>query len=309
MRTIVTALWISLLLASSALGQLVASRPPDGLAVSTGNLYFTSHDAAGATVWRTSQTSVPGQESVLFWEAGARFGDIAFAQINGAFFGFFFAQKGNVVTIRRVPLTGGNAVVIATVTDVDIVNTHQNLATDGVNVYWQDAGAIHKVPVGGGAIAVLDQTQANAPTAGIDLRNGVITYASVNDIRFVPVGGATTAPSVRTIAHASTTVTALSAGASGVFWGERNGAVRVKASGSATQTLPFPSTLMATSIASDGAAVAWTRCLGQCELVRFPLLSGNVVPIAPNAFGIHITPTKTLFWADSAGVHRRGFNQ
>jgi hypothetical protein len=308
MRTIGTTLWISLFLALSAQGQLVSSRPPDGLAVSTGNLYFTSHDAAGATVWRTSQTSVPGQESVLFWEAGARFGDIVFAQVNGGFFGFFFAQKGGVITIRRVPLTGGNAVVIATVTDVDIVNTHQNLATDGVNVYWQDSGAIRKVPVGGGAITVLDQTQANTPTAGIDLRNGTIIYASVNDIRFVPTGGATTSPSVRTIARASTTVTALNAGSAGVFWGERNGAVREK-SGSVPRTLPVTSSLLPTSIASDGPSVAWTRCIAQCELVRFPLFSGSVVPIAPNAFGIHITPPKTLFWADAAGVHRRSFNQ
>src|SRR6476469_8719711 len=71
---------------------LVTSRKPDGLILSTGNLYFTSHDAAGATVWRTSQTSVPGQASVLYWEPGARFGDIVFAQVDGSFFGYFFAQ-------------------------------------------------------------------------------------------------------------------------------------------------------------------------------------------------------------------------
>src|SRR5690242_16918675 len=31
----------------------VSFRKPDGLILSQGNLYFTSHDAAGATVWRT----------------------------------------------------------------------------------------------------------------------------------------------------------------------------------------------------------------------------------------------------------------
>lgn len=49
----------------NAQSDLVSFRKPDGLILSTGNLYFTSHDAAGATIWRTSQTSVPGQETVL----------------------------------------------------------------------------------------------------------------------------------------------------------------------------------------------------------------------------------------------------
>src|ERR1041385_4306266 len=113
MRTIGTTLWISLFLALSAQGQLVSSRPPDGLAVSTGNLYFTSHDAAGATVWRTSQISVPGQETVLYWEPGARFGDIVFAQVGGAFFGYFFVSNASGLTIKRVSLTGGPATVLA----------------------------------------------------------------------------------------------------------------------------------------------------------------------------------------------------
>src|SRR5258708_37913436 len=68
---------------------LVSSRKPDGLILSTGNLYFTSPDAAGATVWRTAQSSIPGQEGVLYWEPGARFGDIVFAQVDGSFFGYF----------------------------------------------------------------------------------------------------------------------------------------------------------------------------------------------------------------------------
>src|SRR6185312_12256971 len=60
---------------------LVSSRPPDGLILSTGNLYFTSHDAATASVWRAAQTSRPGQEILLYSEPGARFGDIVFAQV------------------------------------------------------------------------------------------------------------------------------------------------------------------------------------------------------------------------------------
>jgi hypothetical protein len=171
MRAIVLAVLVSLFSLLSAEGQLITSRKPDGLAVSTGNVYFTSHDAAGATVWRTSQNSKPGQESVLFWEAGARFGDIVFAHIGGNFFGFFFARKNNVITIRRVSLTGGNATVIATVTDVDIENSHGNLATDGASLFWQDVRAVRKVSVNGGPITTLDQTRQNTARDSSDHRD------------------------------------------------------------------------------------------------------------------------------------------
>ena len=105
MRLIILAACITLLSVTCTQAQLVSSRKPDGLILSTGNLYFTSHDAAGAAVWRTSQTSVPGQETVLYWEAGARFGDIVFAQVGGNFFGYFFAQNGGVMR-REIQVTG-----------------------------------------------------------------------------------------------------------------------------------------------------------------------------------------------------------
>jgi len=324
MRAIVIAVLASVFSLLPIEGQLVASRKPDGLAVSTGNVYFTSHDAAGATVWRTSQNSTPGQESVLFWEAGARFGDIVFAQIGGNFFGFFFAEKNaeknKVITIRRVSLTGGNATVIATVTDVDIENSHGNLATDGASLFWQDVSTIRKVSVNGGPITTLDQTRQNTPTGGIVLQNGRIIYASVTDIRFVPATGAVTSPAVRTIATAATTVTALHEGLSGAYWGDRDGAVRVKRSGSPARTLPATAGVMATSIATNGvvtangvqsdAQIAWTRCTSQsCQLVRFPISSGAVQPIGNDALGAHITSAGNVFWGDTAGVHRKPFNE
>jgi hypothetical protein len=208
---------------------LLSSRKPDGLILSTGNVYFTSHDAAGAAVWRMAQTEVPGQERVLYWEAGAVFGDIVFAQVNGNFFGYFFARQGNIITIKRIPLEGGNATVLTTLTsDVDIANSHRNLITDGVNLYWQDVNSIRKMPIAGGAVTVLDPAGANTPTAGLALQNSNIIYASVADIRFVPPNGAITTPTVRTITTASTSVTALYAVFNAVYWGERSGAVRLK---------------------------------------------------------------------------------
>ena len=152
MRSITLAVCITILAVTCAQAQLISSRKPDGLILSTGNLYFTTHDAAGATVWRTSQASVPGQETVLYWEAGARFGDIVFAQVGGSFFGYFFAQNGGVITIKRVSLTGGNATTLATITNVDIANSHRNLVTDGVSLFWQDDRTVRRMSINGGAV-------------------------------------------------------------------------------------------------------------------------------------------------------------
>jgi hypothetical protein len=287
---------------------LVSLRKPDGLILSTGNLYFTSHDAAGATVWRTSQTSVPGQESVLYWEPGARFGDIVFAQVDGNFFGYFFAQNAGVITIKRVSLTGGAATVLATITNVDVANSHRNLLTDGVNLYWQDDRAVRKIPIRGGAVTVIDPSTPNTPTAGLALQNGNIIYASVADIRFVPPNGAVTAPSVRTIATASSRVTTLNAAANGVFWGEQGGAVRRRV-GSTTTTLQ-PGGAVPTSISANGstaaAAQAWTQCGSPCQL-RFVFSAVNSTrTIGTDALGVTVVG-RNIFWGDSAGVHRQGF--
>jgi len=193
-----------------SISELVSYRNPDGLILSTGNLYFTYHDDATASVWRMAQSAVPGQEILLYSEPGVRFGDIVFAQVDGAFSGYFFSTSGGAaVTIKRVPLTGGPATVLATVTDIDVANSHRNLVTDGVNLYWQDVHSVRKMPIHGGVVTVLDEASPNTPTAGLALQNGNLIYASVTAIRFVPVGGTTTPPSARTIATAAERVTAL----------------------------------------------------------------------------------------------------
>ena len=136
---------------SAPTSELVSYRKPDGLILSTGNLYFTYHDAATACVWRAAQTAVPGQEILLYSEPGPAFGDIVFAEVDGAFRGYFFSNNvGGTASIKRVPLTGGPATVLATVTDVDVENSHRNLVTDGVNLYWQDVQFVRKMPIGGG---------------------------------------------------------------------------------------------------------------------------------------------------------------
>lgn len=310
-RVLVLSLAIAYVVAPvSAQTTLVSSRKPDGLILSTGNLYFTSHDAAGATVWRTSQSSVPGQESVLYWEPGARFGDIVFAQVDGTFFGYFFATKAGVITIKRVPLTGGTATVLATVTSVDVFNNRRNLITDGVNLYWQDVNSVRKIPIRGGPVTVLDSSRPNTPTAGLALQNGNIIYASVADIRFVPPGGTATPPSARTIATASSRVVALHAVSNGVYWGENDGAVRRKV-GATTTTLQSTGTVpvsISTSGPTAGGAQAWAQCGSQsCQLQFVFFLLSSTRTIGDDALGVTVTSSRRLFWGDAAGVHRQVF--
>ena len=289
----------------------ISYRKPDGLILSTGNLYFTSHDASTATVWRTAQGASPGQEILLYSEPGARFGDIVFAQVDGNWWGYFFSTKAGVITIKRVPLTGGAATVLATVTNVDVVNSHRNLVTDGVNLYWQDVNSIRKMPIRGGAITVLDTATPNTPTAGIALRNGNVIYASVAAIRYVPTSGAITSPLVRTIATAESRVTALHVVSNGVYWGEQSGAVRFKV-GSTTTTLPSSAGLVPTSISTNGytagAAQAWTQCGSQtCRLhFDFPVWRSSMA-VGADALGVTVTSAGDVFWGDSNGVHRQTF--
>jgi hypothetical protein len=292
---------------------LVSDRKPDGMILSEGNLYFTSHDASTATVWRTAQTSNPGQEIALYSESGARFGDIVFAKVNGSFFGYFFAFTGDgaPITIKRVPLTGGTATVLKTITNVDIANSHRNLITDGISLFWQDDRAIRRMPIGGGNVTILDAVSPNTPTAGLALQGTRIIYASVREIRYVPKSGAITSPAVRTIATATEMVTALFAVSNGVYWGERSGAVRLKV-GNQVTTLPSIAGLVPTSIGTNGftagAEQAWTQCDANTCRMQFAFPVTNFTSsIGADAFGVTITSSGNVFWGDAAGVHRQSF--
>lgn len=294
---------------------LVSFRKPDGLILSTGNMYFTSHDAKYGTVWRMAQSALPGQEILLYAELGARFGDIVFAQVGGGFFGYFFAiRPGSAnVTIMRIPLTGGPATVLTTLgDDIDVFNNRRNLVTDGFNLYWQDVSSVRKMPIGGGAITVLDPSQQNTPTAGVALQGKNLIYASVEDIRFVPTDGSTVRPPhLRTIVTAESRVTALHAVSNGVYWGEQSGAVNVKV-GSAITTLPSTAGLVPTSISSNGftagAAQAWSQCGSSSCVLQFVFPGGNFSSaIGDDALGVSITSAGNVFWGDAAGVHRQVF--
>ena len=244
--------------------------------------------------------------------AGARFGDIVFAQVDGNWWGYFFADGTGGSTIKRVPLTGGAATVLTTVTNVDIANSHRNLVTDGVNLYWQDDISVRRMPIRGGTVSVLESATPNTPTAGLALQNGRLIYASVADIRYVPTSGTRMLPRwFRTIAHASSRVTALYAVANGVYWGENFGAVRLKV-GSTTTTFPSSTDLVPTSISTNGytagAAQAWTQCGSETCRLHFDFPSWrSSMAIGADALGVSVTSSGNVFWGDAAGVHRQVF--
>ncbi len=312
MRSITVALCITLLSLTCAQAQKVSSRKPSGLALLTGNLYFTSHDAAGAAVWRTRQNSVPGQESILYWEPGAKFGDIVFAQVNGVSFGYFFVEKSGAISIKRIPLSGGNATTLTNTASIDIIDSHRNLVTDGINLYWQDSDSVRKMSVAGGAVTVLDQTTPSTPTAGILLLNNRIIYATMNTIIFVPTAGAIVGPAIRTIFTASTRITTLHAGPDGIYWGEETGAIRRK--NGTTVTTIAGAGLFPTSISTDAIMVpprAWTQCASTSCRLRVTLSTGTTsTAINTDAFGVFVKTSGTsvlTFWGDAAGVHRKQF--
>jgi hypothetical protein len=294
--------------------QLVSYRKPDGLILSTGNLYFTYHDAATASVWRAAQGAVPGQEILLYSEPGVRFGDIVFAQVDGIWSGYFFSTNGGAtITIKRVPLTGGAAATLATVTDIDVANSHRNLVTDGVNLYWQDVSSIRKMPIRGGAVTVLDQANPNTPTAGLALMDGNLIYASVADIRYVPTAGAATPPSDRTIVTASDRVTALHASVGFIYWGEWSGAIRVctMTSGSTPETISSIAGFVPTSISTNVHGIgiwaqAWTQCSSQSCRLHFDIPTGeySMYDIDGDALGVSVATSGNVFWGDATGLHR-----
>jgi hypothetical protein len=293
---------------------LVSFHVPDGMILSTGNIYFTSHDSAGARVFRTGQTSIPGQETEIYYEPpGNRFGDIVFANVGGVFFGYFFAENGaGQATIKRILLTGSPVATVLTppMNDIDIVNSHHNLATDGAYLYWQDVSAIRKMPIGGGAITTLDFASPNTPTAGVYLSNGNIIYASVNALRYVPVGGSIVNPLFRTIANDATTITTILPVANGNYWGDRNGEVFLRI-GPTTYTIQNTGLLpgsMGTNGYTAGGALVWTQCASTtCQLVfDFPSFE-SVIPISGNALGASINSSGNVFWGDNSGVHRLVF--
>ena len=158
---------------------------------------------------------------------------------------------------------------------------------------------------------MLDEAEPNTPTAGIALQNGNLIYASVADIRYVPVGGATTPPASRTIFTTAERVTALHAVLEFIYWGDDSGVIGVVlANGTAPETIATTGGLIPTSISTSTHggvyAQAWTQCGSQSCQLHFDVPSGedSLYAIGGNAIGVSIASSGNLFWGDDTGVHR-----
>lgn len=308
----------------------ISNDVPDGITYSTGNVYFTTHHTGliiyggaepvaepstalrlplitTASVMRTGKYSVPGQEITLWSEQGSRFGDIVWALVGGTYYGYFLSQNVSTaqVTIKRVPLAGGTAVDIAggIGTDIDIVNGHHLLDTDGTSLFWQDATTVYRMPIGGGAHTALATTSPNSPTSGVYVTGGNVYFASSTSVESVPTSGG----AVTTWYNAPTRVVTISAAPYGsttmVAWGLYDGSAAFLLTG-VTLGIKQPDGFMPTSLAPAIAeSFGYVACTStSCEL------NGTGNTIASGAFGLDVDlsqpSTYTAFWGDSTGVHR-----
>ena len=130
---------------------------------------------------------MPGNEIALYREFGdyRSFGDIVYAN-PGTFYGYFVAHYqtpgGLVSQIKRAPLTGGSAMVIAT----SPASGARDLHTDGTKLYWIDGGGIRSVPIGGGAVSTL---HADAFVGRISLDQDFVYFGEEYLIMRIPKAG------------------------------------------------------------------------------------------------------------------------
>jgi hypothetical protein len=289
-------------------GRIVARHVVDGIVLSTGNIYFTAHDA-GARVFRTAQSATPGQEAELCHEPGCRFGDIVFAKVDDVFYGYLFALADGMTTIRRIPLApqpGQVAEIVGPpIADIDIVSSHRNLVTDGSFLYWQSDTAINKMPVRGGAVTVLDTTPLTRPVAGLRLVGPNLIYAVDRVVHHVPKdGSAVTAPALRVVFTAATGVVAHSTPQPGsIYVAERNGAI-VAHSPSGDQDKQAPGAAFITSMAYDGAhaALAWTQMAATWEARVEATVNDHTLTTDANPRLAMFNAAGNLYWVDDRGV-------
>lgn len=251
---------------------------PDRLLQSTGNLYWTANrttrviqgghltETSTADVYRASKQNVPGEESVLYQESRSAtslvpavdFGAIAYANVGGAWYGYFVANypAQGISQIKRVPLTGGSATVLAT-SPAQIGN--RDLVTDGSFLYWADADGIRKMAIGGGPVTTL---VSGTTFAHLGLDGSALFYTSGDAIQDVPTSGGTPT-TFFTAASAITAMDPPSATDGNATFGEANGEVALYPGPYDTPyVIQSPgSGVSVTSVSLAGNYIVWGECL------------------------------------------------
>jgi len=289
---------------------------PDRLIQSTGNLYWTADQTVQgrteAAVYRASKTNQPGQEQILYQESSlpssqVDFEAITYANVAGTWYGYFVANYASYPSqhesqIKRVPLTGGAAVVLAT-SPAAIGN--RDLVTDGSSLYWADAGGIRKMAITGGTIQTLVPGQT---FARLGLDGPVLYYSSGNSILTVPAsGGASTTivsePSPITAIYPSTTY--------GVLWGEANGSVHGFNGDISYQVQAPVAGVSITSVSVAGDVILWAECLPlSCQVDgafggSAVSVGGSVVSVATSGAPVDAQgDAGAWYWGDSGGVEK-----
>jgi hypothetical protein len=309
-----SALLIGARVALAASSATLAFTSPTGLVSSTGNLYWTSTvaDEFGAdvsTVWRASKSNVPGNEAVLYREFGDDrfFGNIVWAN-PGAFFGYFVANYnvGGVFTsqIKRVPLAGGPAVIIA---NSPAFIGNRDLVTDGATLFWVDAGGIRSVPLGGGPVTTI-RSSSFITRLAVDSAN--IYYGEEFLIFRKPKAGGLEGVVVST----SGRVTALHVdGTIGwLFWGEEGGGVLIAPSAQAggggfTIQASSPGRDV-TSVGWDGSRILWTDCLQpgntSCRVMKRQGGINTAVSSGRPGVGHLQWDAASLYWGDLGALRK-----
>jgi hypothetical protein len=167
---------------------------PARLIQSTGNLYWSSNGAAfdgiQSFIFRASKSSSPGEEIQIYAEPEPssdtdEFEALTFAKVNDEFYGYFVANYQGLSQIKRIPLAGGPAVVLA---GSPATIGHGDLVTDGAFLCWADGEGIRSMPIGGGPVATLSAGQGFARLAVL---GETVYFIDGKAILSVPAGGGT----------------------------------------------------------------------------------------------------------------------
>jgi surface antigen len=284
---------------------------PDRLIQSTGNLYWTADQTVQgkttAVVYRASKANEPGQEHILYQESSlpasrVDFEAITYADVAGAWYGYFVANYASYRSqhesqIKRVPLTGGAAVVLAT-SPAPIGS--RDLVTDGSSLYWADAGGIRKMAITGGTVQTLVSGQT---FAHLGLDGPVLYYSSANSILTVPASGGASA----TVLSAPSPITALypPSAANGLLWAEANGSVNRYDGGDIYNQLQAPvAGISVTSVSVAGHYVLWAECFPHwCQVDGED--NGSVVSVATSGIPLDAQgDAGAWYWGDSGGLEK-----
>jgi hypothetical protein len=295
-----------------------------GLIASTGNLYWTSFTRVDfgpdfATLWRAGKNNTPGGEVALYTESGDRsgeyyFGSPVYALVGGTYYGFFTANysDGGVATsqIKRVPLTGGGATVLA---NAPAAIGPRDLVTDGSSLFWADAGGIRRLPIGGGSITTL---VASASVQRLGLDATYLYYAEGALIRRIPRSGG--AATTRVVASATVSALSVNVASATIYWGEVGGAVKSSPiAGGAVTTHQGPLSLRTvSSVGYDGSRVFWADCTSgggtsygsPCAIRTRRSGVTSIVTQSSNSLFQHLRGDATsLYWADASGIARYNY--